>query len=112
MMTSEEVVRIQDDIIKNVFVSEKILEYILAIVEATRTSKYLLAGVSTRGALAITATAKAHAYFQGRDFVVPEDIKELALYVIPHRVIFREEYETLEKKEFIRSLLEQVQVPA
>lgn len=112
MMTSEEVVNIQDDITKNVFVSEKVLEYILAIVEATRMNKYLLAGVSTRGALAITATAKAHAYFQGRDFVIPEDIKELAAFAIPHRVIFREEYETLEKKEFIRSLLDQVQVPA
>ncbi len=112
MMTTEEVVNIQADITKNVFVSEKILEYILAIVETTRMSKYLLAGVSTRGSLAITATAKAHAYFQGRDFVVPEDIKELAAYTIPHRVIFREEYEALEKKEFVRSLLDQVQVPA
>jgi MoxR-like ATPase len=112
MMTSEEVVSIQEDITKNVFISEKILEYILAIIEATRMSKYLLAGLSTRGALAITATAKAHAYFQGRDFVVPEDIKELAVYVIPHRVIFREEYESLEKKEFIRSLLDQIHVPA
>ncbi|MDA8421762.1 MAG: MoxR family ATPase [Nitrospiraceae bacterium] len=112
MMTSEEVVAIQDDIKKNVFVSEKILEYTLAIVEATRTSKYLVAGVSTRGALAMIATAKAHAYFQGRDFVVPEDIKELAAYVIPHRVIFKEEYEAIEKKEFVRALLDQVQVPA
>jgi MoxR-like ATPase len=112
MMTSEEVVGIQEDISKNVFVSEKILEYILSIVAASRTSKYLIAGVSTRGALAMTATAKAHAYFQGRDFVVPEDIKELAEYVIPHRVIFREEFEALDKKEFVRSLLDQVQVPA
>jgi MoxR-like ATPase len=112
LMTAEEVVSIQDDIKKNVFVSEKILTYLLAIVEATRTSKYLQAGISTRGALSMTDSAKAHAYFQGRDFVVPEDIKELAAYVIPHRVIFREEYEALEKKEFVRSLLDQVQVPA
>ncbi len=112
MMTSEEVLGIQEDIRKNVFVSEKILEYILAVVSATRASKYLLAGVSTRGALAMSATAKAHAYFQGRNFVVPEDIRELAAYVIPHRVIFREEYETLEKKEFVTSLLDQVQAPA
>jgi MoxR-like ATPase len=112
LMTAEEVVGIQGDIKKNVFVSEKILTYLLAIVEATRTSKYLLAGISTRGALAMSTSAKAHAYFQGRDFVIPEDIKELAPYVIPHRVIFREEYETLEKKEFVRSLLDQVQVPA
>jgi MoxR-like ATPase len=112
MMTSEEVMGIQDDIRQNVFASEKILEYILNIVEATRSSKYLISGVSTRGALAMNDTAKAHAYFQGRDFVIPEDIKELAAYVIPHRVIFREEYETLDKKEVVRSLLGEIKVPA
>ncbi len=112
MMTSEEVMAVQDDIRENVYTSEKMLEYVLAIVEATRTSKHLLVGVSTRGALAMHYTAKAHAYFQGRDFVVPEDIKELAVYVIPHRVIFREEYETLDKKEIIRSLIDQIAVPA
>jgi MoxR-like ATPase len=112
MMTSEEVMAIQDDIRQNVLASEKILEYILNIVEATRSNKYLLSGVSTRGALAISDTAKANAYFQGRDFVIPEDIKELAAYVIPHRVIFREEYETLDKKEVVRSLLGEIKAPA
>ncbi len=112
MMTSEEVMAIQDDIRENVYLSEKMIDYVLEIVEATRANKHLLAGVSTRGALAMHATAKARAYFQGRDFVIPEDVKELAAYVIPHRVIFREESEALDKKEIIRSLIDQIAVPA
>lgn len=112
MMDSGEVIRIQEDIKKNIYISGKILDYILDIIEATRTSNYILAGISTRGSLAVNNTARANAYFSGRDFVIPEDIKELVEYVIPHMVIFKEEYEHLDKKEIIKSLIEQISVPA
>ena len=92
-------------------VSDKILEYMLNIIEATRNSKYLTAGLSTRGALAMYYTARTHAYFNGRDFVIPEDIRELAEYLIPHRVIFREEYENLEKRELVQSVIERIPTP-
>lgn len=110
LMPMEEVVRIQQDI-REVYISDRILDYILSIVEATRKSRYLLAGLSTRGALALSNTSKANAYFSGRDFVVPEDIKELAEYTMSHRVIFREEYERLDKKEIIKSVLEEIATP-
>lgn len=71
----------------------------------------MTAGLSTRGALALTYTAKTNAYFKGRDFVIPEDIKELTEYTIPHRVIFREEYENLNKKEVIKSIIEELPAP-
>jgi MoxR-like ATPase len=112
MMTREQVIRIQDDIRDRVFISDKIVEYILDVVEATRTSKYLLAGISTRGVLAITNVAKTNAYFHGRDFVIPEDIKEVMEHAIPHRVIFKEEYETLNKWQILQSITEQIPVPA
>lgn len=112
MMSKEEVIRIQEDIGEKVFISEKILEYILDIVEATRTSKYLLAGISTRGVLALTTAAKTNAYFHGRDFVIPEDIKEITGHTIPHRVIFKEEYENLDRWEMIQAVIEQIPVPA
>jgi MoxR-like ATPase len=112
LMTKEEVVRIQDDIKDNVYLSDKVLEYILDIVEATRHHKQILAGISTRGVLAINSTAKARAYFNGRDYVIPEDIKELAKYTIPHRIIAREEYEHADKKEIIQSIIEGIPVPA
>jgi len=107
-MEKDEALHILDDIEKNVYVSEKIIEYALAIINATRRNEYLTAGLSTRGALAITRTAKTNAYFHGRDFVIPEDIKELATHTIPHRVLFKEEYETINKREMIRSFIEQI----
>ncbi|MCL4492102.1 MAG: MoxR family ATPase [Nitrospirae bacterium] len=112
VMDSAEVIRIQERIKEGVYISGKVLEYVLDIIEATRKSNYLLAGISTRGALAVNNTAKANAYFNGRDFVIPEDIKDLAEYVIPHRVICKEEYGHLDKKEIIKSIVEQIPVPA
>jgi len=112
VMNKEEVVRIHADIEANVYVSDKILDYTLTIIEATRKNGYLTAGLSTRGALTLISTAKANAYFRGRDFVIPEDIKELSGYTIPHRVLFKEEYETLDKKEIIQSLIEAIPTPA
>ncbi|MEM5787928.1 MAG: AAA family ATPase, partial [Syntrophobacteraceae bacterium] len=95
-----------------VYVSDKVLEYLLNIVEATRTSPYLSAGLSTRGALALANTSKSDAFMRGRDFVVPENVKAVADHVICHRVIFRDEFEAASQKEIIRSLLEKVRVPA
>ena len=111
-MEKEGVIEIQRKIAGGVYVSEKILDYTLAVVQSTRNSNYLSAGISTRGALTIVDTAKTNAYFKGRDFVVPEDIKELAEYTIPHRVLFREEYNGVDKREIITSILEQIPTPA
>jgi MoxR-like ATPase len=112
MMDKDEVLLIQQVIKNEVYVSDKILNYLMEIVHATRESTYLLAGLSTRGALAVTSTAKANAYFRGRDFIIPEDIKELAEFTIPHRVIFREEYEHVDKKEIIVAVIDEIPVPA
>jgi len=111
VMNHEEVTHIQEEIIKKVYISDKILDYTLSIIQATRGNGYLSAGLSTRGALTITNTAKTNAYFRGRDFVIPEDIKELAEYTIPHRVIFKEEYENLNKREIIKSLVDEIPAP-
>jgi MoxR-like ATPase len=112
LMNRDEALRIQRVIKEGVVVSEKILDYILDIVEATRSSKYILAGISTRGILTITSAAKTNAYFNGRDFVIPEDIKEITRHTVPHRIIFREEFEGLDKWGIIQTILEQIPVPA
>jgi MoxR-like ATPase len=111
VMDHEEVMDIQEEIVKKVYISDKILDYTLSIIQATRGNGYLATGLSTRGALTITNTAKTNAYFRGRDFVIPEDIKELAEYTIPHRVIFKEEYENLNKREIIKSLVDGIPAP-
>ncbi|KJU82256.1 ATPase AAA, partial [Candidatus Magnetobacterium bavaricum] len=73
--------------------------------------KYLSSGISTRGALAITATARASAFLSGRDFVIPEDVKGLSQYTIVHRVLFKEEFDPHTRKEIIKSLIEQIPTP-
>jgi MoxR-like ATPase len=108
-ITKEEIIKIQEEI-KNVYVSDKIADYILDIVWATRESKYLESGLSTRGTLAIVNTAKTNAFMEGRDFVIPEDIKKLYKYVIPHRVIFKPEYES-QKEEIIKTIVESIPTP-
>ncbi len=96
--------------VKQVYLSDKIADYILDIVEATRKSQYLYAGLSTRGALALASVAKANAYLNKRDFVIPEDIKNLAEYVICHRVLFKDDFQ-LNKKEIIKSIIENIKIP-
>jgi MoxR-like ATPase len=108
-ISKDEIIKIQEEI-KNVYVSDKIADYILDIVWATRESKYLESGLSTRGTLAIVSTAKANAYMEGRDFIIPEDIKKLYKYVIPHRVIFKPEYES-QKEEIIKTIVESIPTP-
>lgn len=111
LMDKDEVLDLQESIKRDVFVSERIIDYLLDIVETTRSSRYLLSGLSTRGVLSIISVAKARAFFKGRDFVIPEDIKDVSEYTIPHRVLFREEYEGANKKEILRSIIEEVTVP-
>ena len=110
LFSKDEIISIQKQI-REIYLSDKIADYILDIIEATRKSKYLYAGLSTRGALAIVATAKANAYLNKRDYVIPEDIKTLAEFVITHRVIFKEEYEG-SKREIVKSLVESIKTPA
>lgn len=110
-MDKSEVLQIQEKIRNGIYLSDKILDYLLNIIEATRNCGYIAAGLSTRGALALVNTSKANAFLAGKDYVIPENIKEIAEYVICHRVLFKEEYETANRKEIVRSLLEKVPVP-
>jgi len=110
LFSKEEIENIQKDIEK-IYIDDKIADYILDIVNATRKDKLISAGVSIRGTLAITRTAKTNAYFKGRDFVIPEDIKELAIYTIPHRIVLKEEYEHIPKEEVVKTILERIEVP-
>ncbi|HOG07610.1 MAG: MoxR family ATPase [Syntrophales bacterium] len=112
LVSRDEVVEMHRRINTEVHVSEKILGYILDIVAASRHHPYIRAGISTRGALAVTASARTYAFFCGRDFVIPEDIRELAPFTLPHRLLLKEEYESLDKKELVQSILDTVKVPA
>lgn len=87
----QDIVAMQNEA-NEVFVHKSMLEYIAGIVEATRKDTTIVMGVSTRGSLALLRAAKAYAYIQGRDYVVPEDVKTLAIPVLAHRLILNYGY--------------------
>jgi len=96
--------------LKDVKVTEDIASYIMDIVEATRKSELLTAGVSTRGAQALTKAAKIEAALSGRDFVIPEDVKKEAEAVLPHRITLVSRSH-MSNARFIQNLLADIEVP-
>jgi MoxR-like ATPase len=73
--------------IKEIYVDPLIKEYIVALVESTREHENVYLGASPRGSLALYRTSQARALLDGRDFVIPDDVKELAYATLGHRVI-------------------------
>ena len=65
--------------------------YAISIVEATRTEKEVSCGVSPRGGLDLLRASQAWAYISGRDYVIPEDVIEMAKLVLPHRIMLTTE---------------------
>jgi MoxR-like ATPase len=105
-----------DDIqrlIQTVQVEEGILNYITAIVDATRRSPDLALGASTRAAVALLLAAKTRAALEGRDYVFPDDVKALVPVTLRHRVILRPEAEIegLNPDAVFKRLLAQIEVP-
>lgn len=88
VVTKEDILEAQSEI-RNVRVSDDITEYILNIVVSTRSDDSVRAGVSPRGALALLQASKGHAAVNGRDYVVPDDVKAVAADVLSHRIIMK-----------------------
>jgi MoxR-like ATPase len=82
----EQVRQIQQDV-TDVHLDDSILEYMVEIVHATRRDNRLRLGVSTRGTLMLSRAARARAYFQQRNFVIPDDVLWVVPYVLPHRIL-------------------------
>ena len=85
LLGPEEIGAIQREI-RNVHIEDKVLTYMLSLVEATRKSESVRLPVSPRGTRALYRAGKAWAAMNGRDFVTPDDITALASYILPHRI--------------------------
>ena len=108
----EEVLSLQEKI-KEVYVDETIIQYILDIVSATRKHSDIAVGSSPRGSLALYRTSQALAYIRGRDYVLPDDVKELTPLVLSHRIILKSEsyLRGYTQRGVISSILASVEVP-
>ncbi|CAH0121013.1 MULTISPECIES: MoxR family ATPase [unclassified Paenibacillus] len=88
-------------------------DYLVHIIRKTRDHSASMLGASPRASMALMTASKAHAFIQGRDYVMPDDVKYLAPYVLAHRVLIRPEARMngMTPHALIQSVLEQVNVP-
>ncbi len=110
--TAEEVTAAQADV-RSVHVEPALLRYVAEIVAATRGHRALMLGASPRASLAMLTGAKAFAAMRGRDFVTPEDIRDVTAPVLRHRILLtpEREMEGLRPDAVIRRIVEGVEVP-
>jgi len=88
VLTTTEVLELQAQV-DQVRVEDSVLDYLMALVAATRASPLLRLGVSPRGSLALLRAARARALADGREYLVPDDLKALAVSALAHRVMVR-----------------------
>ena len=111
-ISAQELVQARKEV-QELFVHEDILRYIVEIANETRRSRDLELGISPRGTLALLSMAKAKAYLDGRNYVIPQDVKDVFLETIEHRVIKSKEAKTQKKtrKEILKDIIGKVPLP-
>lgn len=102
-------VRIQD-LVEKVRVAPPLVEYVLEISTASRTSDRLLVGISPRGGESWIRSTKAFAFLAGRDYCLPEDLQAVAEVVLAHRILPTSKYEKVGRTSLIRELIRSVPV--
>jgi len=112
VITKEELVALREKLGK-VFVDEALLRYIASIVMQTRQSRSVFLGASPRASVAMLQASKAYALLQGRDFVMPDDVRQVAPSVLQHRLILtaEAEMEGLTPVTAVTRLMDKVEVP-
>ena len=100
-------------LLEQVFVDRTLLQYIIQIVQQTRTAKAVYLGASPRASVSMLQASKAYALLQGRDFVTPDDIKFVAPSVLHHRLILaaEAEMEGYTPLKVTQRLIDQIEVP-
>lgn len=120
IITGEEILRSRD-VVNSIYVDDKIIDYILSIVEATRDPRafsipiegLLMFGASPRASLALKVCGKAFAFLAGRAYVTPSDIKQIAVDVLRHRLrrSYEAEAENVSADDIVQRILEVIPVP-
>jgi MoxR-like ATPase len=110
--TAEELLAMRTAL-EQVEVAPDLLDYIVAIVRATRSHAQIQVGASPRGALALAQLARGHAILEGRDFVIPDDVKKIAVPALAHRITLRPELWVRQVKadDVVARVLDTVPVP-
>jgi len=120
VMSSDDIIKLRD-ITDEIYIDEKIKEYIVDIIDATRNPKdygldlenYIQYGASPRATIYLTMASRAYALIKGRAYVTPQDVKSIGMDVLRHRVIISYEAEAEEKtpEDIIQTIFDAVEVP-
>ena len=112
VLSASEVAKYRE-VVQNINIDAKLIEYIATIVHETRSNSSLYLGASTRASLAMLKSAKATAALSGRDFVIPEDIQKMAPHVLRHRIMLtpEKEMEGISADELIDNILKSIEIP-
>jgi MoxR-like ATPase len=115
VLTVDEVLELQDAA-EHVRAAEPVLDYLVSLVAATRRSPLLSLGVSPRGSLALLRAARAWALADGRDYLLPDDIKDLAVPALAHRVMLRARLAapgagSMDGEAAVRAIVQEIPVP-
>lgn len=112
VVNSSDVNRIRE-LIKKVHFSDVVIDYMLQIINETRNNENIILGVSPRGSLGLYVSCQAYAALKGRNYVLPDDVKYLSKYVLPHRIIVKGQGFTSEitpEKEIMK-IIDNIKVP-
>jgi len=99
--------------VKKIKVEKSIGHYVLKIIRATRENMNVKLGASPRAFLALTRCAQAKAFYNKRDFIIPEDVKTIASAVLSHRIILENKvkYSGAKKKDIFENILNKIEIP-
>lgn len=97
--------------VAQVTIQEEVMDYLVAIVNETRNKDNIELGVSPRGSIALFKACQAYAAISGRDYIIPEDVKTMAPYVLNHRIIARSVNNIENALELIQGIVDTVDVP-
>jgi MoxR-like ATPase len=111
-VTSAEEILAAQAVLADVLVSDPVIEYMVDLAEASRRHDDVALGLSTRGLIALRQASRAWAALAGRDYVLPDDVKAMAVPVMAHRLILNNRYGSGDREEaLVQTLLDRVQVP-
>lgn len=112
VITGQEIIEFQERI-KSIFVHEDIIKFIATLVFQTRSDQNLYIGASPRASIALLDASKTTAAINGRDFVIPEDVKNVAYAILGHRVVLmpEKEMEGYSTEHIIQQIIDRVEIP-
>ena len=110
--SSDDIIKIQGKV-KKVFVHDSLKNYIVEIVNKTRTHQDVLLGSSPRGSMSLFRAAQAWAIYNNRDYCCPDDVKRMAIPVLAHRISLKHnsKIKKISEEDLIKSIVESVHVP-